>query len=509
MSMAESAVSETFAPGVNNQATSSTTFMHIPQNGCSDQTAIFSQPSSISSNGHRQRCSSNYSSSYGNNSMNSYGSRSDRAPRGDRHSSYSGSVSSYHTDRTSKHDASQLSDTNLYIRGLDPDMSDDQLREICEPYGKIVSTKAIMDKSTNQCKGYGFVDFENAEAAQQAVNALTEKGIQAQMAKQQEQDPTNLYIANLPLSYTENMLEELLQTEGDVISTRILRNSDATSRGVGFARMDSKECCDKIIAKFSGKQLEENTDPLLVKFADSARKTKPRSSTGSGLSYYSLHRNYEYGNRQIDPSTLNQNLFAFPHNGLNGHLSYVPINAQFQQYIHSGPPPPLMTSTPNYQNNDITNLTNQFQTGMTFNPILSNGTTNSLQTSGDSGTNIQHNGQQPIPFAMPYGQFIPQYVHQMDGQLISNLSNPYVTQGQYINSEMYAGQQPAYIPVNVTQAQMYQMQPMGGVQEVNEEGNAQNDETQDGNFSSAGTTASSGNSTKLDNEHKQPGNADK
>uniref|UniRef100_A0AC35FK03 RRM domain-containing protein n=1 Tax=Panagrolaimus sp. PS1159 TaxID=55785 RepID=A0AC35FK03_9BILA len=463
MSMAESAVSETFAPGVNNQATSSTTFMHIPQNGCSDQTTIFSQPSSISSNGHRQRCSSNYSSSYGNNSMNSYGSRSDRAPRGDRHSSYSGSVSSYHTDRTSKHDASQLSDTNLYIRGLDPDMSDDQLREICEPYGKI----------------------------------------------QQEQDPTNLYIANLPLSYTENMLEELLQTEGDVISTRILRNSDASSRGVGFARMDSKECCDKIIAKFNGKQLEENNDPLLVKFADSARKTKPRSSTGSGLSYYSLHRNYEYGNRQIDPSTLNQNLFAFPHNGLNGHLSYVPINAQFQQYIHSGPPPPLMTSTPNYQNNDITNLTNQFQTGMTFNPVLSNGTTNSIQTSGESGTNIQHNGQQPIPFAMPYGQFIPQYVHQMDGQLISNLSNPYVTQGQYINSEMYAGQQPAYIPVNVTQAQMYQMQPMGGVQEVNEEGNAQNDETQDGNFSSAGTTASSGNSTKLDNEHKQPGNADK
>jgi ribosomal protein S27E len=43
--MAESAVSETFAPGVNNQATSSTTFMHIPQNGCSDQTTIFSQPS--------------------------------------------------------------------------------------------------------------------------------------------------------------------------------------------------------------------------------------------------------------------------------------------------------------------------------------------------------------------------------------------------------------------------------------------------------------------------------
>jgi RNA recognition motif-containing protein len=501
MSMAESAVSETFAPGVNNSATSST-FMHIPQNGCSDQTAIFSQPSSINSNGHgRQRCSSNYSSSYGNNSMNSYGSRNDRAPRGDRHSSYSGSVSSYHTDRTSKHDA-QLSETNLYIRGLDPEITDDQLREMCEPYGKIVSTKAIMDKATNQCKGYGFVDFETSEAAQKAVKALTEKGTQAQMAKlfqQQEQDPTNLYIANLPLSYNENKLEELLQTEGDVISTRILRNADSSSRGVGFARMDSKECCDKIITKFNGKQLEENTDPLLVKFADSARKTKPRSTAGNGLSYYSLHRNFEYGNRQLDPASLNQNLFAFPHNGLNGHLSYLPINAQFQQYIH-GAPPPLMTSTPNFQNNDINSLTNHFQAGMAINSV--NGTTSNLSTSGESGPNIQHNAQQPMPYTMPYvqGPYIQQYVPQMDGQFIPN---PYVPQGQYINSEIYGGQQPAYIPVNVSQAQIYQMQPISGVQEVNEDGSTE--ETQDGclTVSSPGTTTSSGNSAKGDNNEKK------
>lgn len=150
-------------------------------------------------------------------------------------------------DRPSRNE-NQLSDTNLYIRGLEPETTDDELRALCEPYGKIVSTKAIMDKTTNRCKGYGFVDFETAEAAQAAVKALTEKSVQAQMAKQQEQDPTNLYIANLPPTYNEQMLHELLESEGLVISTRILRNSDGVSRGVGFARMDSKECCDKIIA---------------------------------------------------------------------------------------------------------------------------------------------------------------------------------------------------------------------------------------------------------------------
>uniref|UniRef100_A0A915DYF4 Protein alan shepard n=1 Tax=Ditylenchus dipsaci TaxID=166011 RepID=A0A915DYF4_9BILA len=176
-----------------------------------------------------------------------------------------------------------LSDTNLYIRGLSADTTDDQLREMCEPYGKIVSTKAIIDKATNQCKGYGFVDFDTAEAARSAVKLLAEKNIQAQMAKQQEQDPTNLYIANLPNTFTEEMLEELLNAEGMVISTRILRNPDGSSRCVGFARMHSKECCDAIISKFHGRCLdEEGTQPLVVKLADSSRKSK-RSISSSGV----------------------------------------------------------------------------------------------------------------------------------------------------------------------------------------------------------------------------------
>lgn len=54
--------------------------------------------------------------------------------------------------------------------------------------------------------------------------------------QQQEQDPTNLYISNLPLSMDEQELENMLKHYGQVISTRILRDSNGTSRGVGFAR---------------------------------------------------------------------------------------------------------------------------------------------------------------------------------------------------------------------------------------------------------------------------------
>lgn len=54
---------------------------------------------------------------------------------------------------------------------------------MCQMYGNIISTKAILDKNTNKCKGYGFVDFETIASAEAAVKGLQAKGVQAQMAK--------------------------------------------------------------------------------------------------------------------------------------------------------------------------------------------------------------------------------------------------------------------------------------------------------------------------------------
>ncbi|XP_051791620.1 RNA-binding motif, single-stranded-interacting protein 3 isoform X2 [Erpetoichthys calabaricus] len=177
----------------------------------------------------------------------------------------------------------QLSKTNLYIRGLPPGTTDQDLIKLCQPYGKIVSTKAILDKNTNQCKGYGFVDFDSPAAAQKAVASLKASGVQAQMAKQ-EQDPTNLYISNLPASMDEQELESTLKPFGHVISTRILRDASGISRGVGFARMESTEKCEVVIQHFNGKYLKTPpgvpapSEPLLCKFADGGQKKRQSQS---------------------------------------------------------------------------------------------------------------------------------------------------------------------------------------------------------------------------------------
>uniref|UniRef100_A0A3P9Q8C2 RNA binding motif, single stranded interacting protein 2b n=1 Tax=Poecilia reticulata TaxID=8081 RepID=A0A3P9Q8C2_POERE len=202
----------------------------------------------------------------------------------------------------SNNGAEQLSKTNLYIRGLLPGTTDQDLVKLCQP--------EMIQKS------YGFVDFDSPASAQKAVTALKAVGVQAQMAKQQEQDPTNLYISNLPLSMDESELENMLKPFSQAISTRILRDSNGTSRGVGFARMESTEKCEAIIQHFNGKYIKTPhgvpapTEPLLCKFADGGQKK--RQSHGKYLQNgRSWTRDSESGGMTLtyDPTTALQNGF--------------------------------------------------------------------------------------------------------------------------------------------------------------------------------------------------------
>uniref|UniRef100_A0A8C4GHE8 RNA binding motif, single stranded interacting protein 2b n=1 Tax=Dicentrarchus labrax TaxID=13489 RepID=A0A8C4GHE8_DICLA len=238
------------------------------------------------------------------------------APPSPNNNNNSNSTTTSISNGSSSSGGEQLSKTNLYIRGLHPGTTDQDLVKLCQPYGKIVSTKAILDKTTNKCKGYGFVDFDSPASAQKAVTALKAGGVQAQMAKQQEQDPTNLYISNLPLSMDEQELENMLKPFSQAISTRILRDANGTSRGVGFARMESTEKCEAIIQHFNGKYIKTPPgvpvppEPLLCKFADGGQKK--RQNQGKYLQNgRPWTRDGETGGMTLtyDPTTALQNGF--------------------------------------------------------------------------------------------------------------------------------------------------------------------------------------------------------
>ncbi|VVC44751.1 Hypothetical protein CINCED_3A018261 [Cinara cedri] len=257
----------------------------------------------------------------------------------------------------------QLSKTNLYIRGLNQTTTEKDLISMCSQYGNIVSTKAILDKNTNKC--YGFVDFEVGACAEVAVKALQAKGVQAQMAKvgipvqrraatQQDQDPTNLYIANLPPNFKENDLDTLLSKFGQVVSTRILRDINMVSKGVGFARMDSKEKCEQIIQIFNGNPLPGSKDPLLVKFADSGQKKRTnyrsesrlwRESEGSTVGYDTTHSGMtSAGGTHVIPGTLAQYVGRhYTTQAMPAHGYSIPASTWVPQYVMQPAPPHHLT----------------------------------------------------------------------------------------------------------------------------------------------------------------------
>jgi len=186
--------------------------------------------------------------------------------------------------------------TNIYIRGLPINTTDESLYNLCIRWGKIISSKAIVDMRTNECKGFGFVMYETEDEAKTALSELDNLGYHVSFAKSlthasQEsyssklkglEDTTsmNIYISNLPLDYDDGKLLELF---GDfkVLSHRILKNADGTSRGVGFARFGSREVAQHVIDIFNNVTLKGAKYPLQVRFADSIAQKKLKNQVAT------------------------------------------------------------------------------------------------------------------------------------------------------------------------------------------------------------------------------------
>eukprot|EP00850_Spirogloea_muscicola_P009847 SM000056S17965 [mRNA] locus=s56:323425:328468:- [translate_table: standard] len=63
----------------------------------------------------------------------------------------------------------------LYVGNLHFNMTEEQLRQVFEPFGPVEMVQLPMDPETNQCKGFGFVQYtrlEDARAAQANLNGL-------------------------------------------------------------------------------------------------------------------------------------------------------------------------------------------------------------------------------------------------------------------------------------------------------------------------------------------------
>ena len=62
----------------------------------------------------------------------------------------------------------------LFVAGLPYDLYDDELVEIFEKYGNVISAKVALDKETGKSRGFAFVEMGTEEEAKEAMEHLNE-----------------------------------------------------------------------------------------------------------------------------------------------------------------------------------------------------------------------------------------------------------------------------------------------------------------------------------------------
>lgn len=71
----------------------------------------------------------------------------------------------------------------IYVGNIAYSMQAEELENLFKEYGTVATSKIITYKDTGRSKGFGFVEMENEEEANNAINELNGKEIQGRSLK--------------------------------------------------------------------------------------------------------------------------------------------------------------------------------------------------------------------------------------------------------------------------------------------------------------------------------------
>ncbi|KAF2180023.1 hypothetical protein K469DRAFT_640229 [Zopfia rhizophila CBS 207.26] len=195
-------------------------------------------------------------------------------------------------------------ETNVYIRGLLPETTDEMLHAWGKRFGDIQSSKSIIDLKTNLCKGFGFIKYHNFEDAENCIRGFHYLGYEVSFARESfyaklkkfaDENNTNLYVSNIPKNMNEHELGAIFGPH-KVCSSRILRDGGGNGRGVGFARFESREICEEIIRKFNNTPVSKpggEEHLIQIRYSDTHEQKMLKQQTAAGRVFRAAE--YEVG----------------------------------------------------------------------------------------------------------------------------------------------------------------------------------------------------------------------
>ncbi|PYX10375.1 MAG: RNA-binding protein [Acidobacteria bacterium] len=61
---------------------------------------------------------------------------------------------------------------NIFVGNLDFNTSEEELRQLFEPYGQVDRVSILTDRETGRSRGFGFVEMASSEDGEKAIAAL-------------------------------------------------------------------------------------------------------------------------------------------------------------------------------------------------------------------------------------------------------------------------------------------------------------------------------------------------
>merc|ERR1719167_1522800 len=190
--------------------------------------------------------------------------------------------------------------TNVYIKNFNETLSEDDLTEMFSKYGKITSLK-LMKTDDEKNKGFGFVSFGDASAAEAACGDLNGKEVsgktiyvgraqkkaerQMELKKKFEQmkiermtrfQGVNLYVKNLDDSITDERLLQEFTPYGTITSAKVM-SEEGRSKGFGFVCFSAPEEATKAVTEMNGRIIVSK--PLYVSLAQRKEDRKAHLAT--------------------------------------------------------------------------------------------------------------------------------------------------------------------------------------------------------------------------------------
>lgn len=207
--------------------------------------------------------------------------------------------------------------TNLFIKNMPDEWTDDLLEDAFKEFGEILSHKVVCDEQTGQSKCYGFVSFkehDQAETACEVMNGKDHNGkllycgraqkkaeregeLKAKYDKLKQEriqryQGVNLYVKNLDDSINDDSLRDAFKQFGTITSAKVITDMDdrrsypngvsvpegeddgpppadgkktGRSKGFGFVCFSSPEEATKAVTEMNGRIL--GGKPLYVGLA--------------------------------------------------------------------------------------------------------------------------------------------------------------------------------------------------------------------------------------------------